>query len=245
MGGVELIAKDEGLYNDTGNVGIIVREYFSSVSVIMLTLVQFVTLDSIGSIYTPLIHRSPFLLGGYFILFLIVVSISLMNLVTAVIVEGAIEQGKNDKEVQKAYEQTKIVKLVPTIRCLFLELDADGSGTVSLDEILDAPDNVKEELTHIMQTDQLAVLFELLDTDGSGEISIDEFCDGITKMINSDEPMEFIRLRKQMAQQRSEMVRITDRLGSLEAKVDQRMKDIDSNLAVVTRHILGQAALNA
>jgi hypothetical protein len=39
--------------------------------------------------------------------FILVVAVALMNLVTAVIVEGAIEQAKSDKEVQAAYEAQK------------------------------------------------------------------------------------------------------------------------------------------
>merc|ERR1719443_78537 len=85
--GIELITKDEELYHHP-EVGEIVQYYFSSVTVIMLTLVQFITMDSIGSIYTPIVHKSPYLVT-YFMIFLIVVSVSLMNLVTAVIVEGA------------------------------------------------------------------------------------------------------------------------------------------------------------
>merc|ERR1719316_2376548 len=104
--GIELITKDKDLYNDPA-VGPIVQQYFSSVTVIMLTLVQFITMDSIGSIYTPIVHRRPYLIM-YFVFFLIVVSVSLMNLVTAVIVEGAIEQGKQDKEVQKAYDNKRM-----------------------------------------------------------------------------------------------------------------------------------------
>jgi hypothetical protein len=143
--GIEIITKDQDIRSDE-ELGPLVDYYFSSVSRIMLTLVQFVTLDSIALVYTPLIHWSPFVLGFYFIFFIIVVSISLMNLVTAVIVEGAIEQGKQDREVQKAYEKQKIANLIPTIRRLFNELDTDGSGGLSLDEILNADEALQMEL---------------------------------------------------------------------------------------------------
>ena len=84
----------------------------------MLTLIQFVNTDSIADIYKPLIRKSPVLVVRgrfvgrteeplsqtearqvFFVIFLLVVSVSIMNLVTAVIVEGAIAQAAEDKEV--------------------------------------------------------------------------------------------------------------------------------------------------
>merc|ERR1719443_2805480 len=93
----------------------------------MMTLIQFITLDSIGHIYTPLCHKQPYLIM-YFVIFIILVSVSLMNLVTAVLTQGAIEQRKQDTEVFKAYEHQRVMKLVPYFKNLFHELDEDGSG---------------------------------------------------------------------------------------------------------------------
>merc|ERR1719217_1385579 len=154
-------------------------------------------MDSIGSVYTPLVHKSPYLIA-YFMCFLIVVSVSLMNLVTAVIVDGALEQSRQDKEVQKAYEKQTIKKMIPVIKHLFKELDKEGNELLTLDELINAGDEVQEEMQKIMQKDEVADIFDLSDTDGSGEISIDEFCDGLTRMHTSDQPVEFIRLRKQI-----------------------------------------------
>lgn len=201
--GVELITKNRSLIEDEV-VGDIVADRFSSISVTMLTLVQFVTLDDASQIYTPFIRRSPWLLGAYFMIFIIVVSISLMNLVTAVIVEGAIEQGKQDREVQKAYENQKVAALIPTIKRLFHELDTDESGALSMDELDNAPESVKHELQKIMQSDDLATLAELIDANHSGEINIDDFCHTITKTIIADEPIEFVRLKQQMQLSRRE-----------------------------------------
>merc|ERR1719197_2267046 len=118
----------------------------------MLTLVQFLTLDSIGTIYAPMIMVEPSLVL-YFVTFLLVCSIAMMNLVTAVIVQGSLEQAEADKEVEAAYKKQAMVKLMPTIRAAFLELDDDGSGEVTVDEVMAAPDDVKQELANCVNSD--------------------------------------------------------------------------------------------
>merc|ERR1711970_447330 len=40
-------------------------------------------------------------------------------------------------------------------------------------------------------------LFKLLDYDNSGSISIDEFCEGILNAMDSDKPLEILRIMKQ------------------------------------------------
>ena len=97
--GVELVTKAKG---DTVDAewGDIVALYFPNLTTTMLTLTQFVTLDSIGEIYAPLVKKQP-LLMVYFAIFLLVVSITLMNLITATIVESSLEQSSLDKDVAK------------------------------------------------------------------------------------------------------------------------------------------------
>merc|ERR1719387_161672 len=134
----------------------------------------------------------------FFFSFMLVVSISLMNLVTAVIVEGSLEQANSDKEVNSAYKTAAMKKLIPEIRELFHQMDADGSGDLDLDEILNAPVHIQEHLTKIMQTDNLVELFEILDVDGSGSLDVDEFVDGISKLVTSEQPMEQLRMQKSL-----------------------------------------------
>merc|ERR1740123_876125 len=102
----------------------LVQERFPNMMVTMLTLMQFVSMDSISSIYFPLIMHEPLLIV-FFLPFILVVSISLMNLVTAVIVEGAIEQGKTDREAQTRYKQHALNKMMPVLRGLFHDCDTD------------------------------------------------------------------------------------------------------------------------
>ena len=78
--GVELISKDPVLMTHP-STGHIVEDRFGSLPMTMLTLAQFVTLDSIANIYVPLVYQKPILVV-YFSGIILVLSISLMNLVT-------------------------------------------------------------------------------------------------------------------------------------------------------------------
>jgi len=112
---MELITKKHLQSPDSGTADV-VAEYFPDIPVAMLTLLQFVCMDSIGSIYRPLILQDPMLII-FFLPFILVVSIALMNLVNAVIVEGAIEQGKTDRESQSRYKQQAFKKMPGLRQC--------------------------------------------------------------------------------------------------------------------------------
>jgi voltage-gated sodium channel len=195
---MEIITKDADLRESEPEFDALVVQFFPDLFTTMITLIQFVTLDSIGEIYRVMIPHKPVQLCIFFCLFLMVVSISLMNLVTAVIVEGSFEQAKSDKEVSTAYKTSRLKRLIPEIRELFHQMDADGSGDLDMDEILNAPPDIQEYLSKIMQTDDLVELFEILDVDGSGSLDIDEFVDGICKLATSEQPMEQLRVQKSL-----------------------------------------------
>ena len=81
--------------------------------------------------------------------------ISIIAVVTAVIVEGAIEQAKSDKEVQAAYEAQRLQKLMPELRLMFAALDEDESGDITKEELingLDSDPSLKDELSGIRTT---------------------------------------------------------------------------------------------
>ncbi|CAE7561563.1 unc-104, partial [Symbiodinium microadriaticum] len=73
----------------------------------------------------------------------------------------------------------------------------DESGEVTLDEIMAAPDDVKQSLFEIAGTEDIQTLFEMLDFDGGGSLETDEFCQGVFKAASSSKPLELDRLMKQ------------------------------------------------
>lgn len=96
----------------------------------MLTLTQFVTLDSVSDIYGPLVLEQPWLLL-YFFAILLIIPISLMNLVTAVLVDAAMALSKSDNEDQLEYRRRMLKQLRPEISNAFREIDVDGSGVLT------------------------------------------------------------------------------------------------------------------
>lgn len=131
--GAEVIASNKEL-QDNPTTGPIITNHFSSLGMTMMMLTQFVTMDSIASVYKPLILQEPLLLL-YFLPLGAIVSIALMNLITAVLVEGALESARQDREEERKMESITTKQMLPEIVRIFETLDADGNGEIDIEEM--------------------------------------------------------------------------------------------------------------
>ncbi|CAE7232821.1 CACNA1H, partial [Symbiodinium natans] len=193
--GMELISVDLTLPLDHP-FNIAAERNFRSLLDASLILLQCFCWDSISGVYRPLIkHRLELFL--YFMGVQLILAIALMNLVTAIMVEGSLAQADEDKEAKKAYASAKRTKQMGKLQDMFLELDEDGSGELSMEEIDNAPPAMRQNLMEIAGTEDIGSLFEMLDYDGSGTVGTEEFCDGIIKAANGVTPVEMSRLMKQ------------------------------------------------
>jgi hypothetical protein len=158
------------------------------------------TLDSIGDIYRPLIVMCPgsqgWLIMAYFVAYIFLVSVALMNLVTAVIVNGAFEQASQDRNAVAMHEEQARKRLVKQLRAVFVRLDENGSGTISRDEIWAVSPADMQVLRSLTQMTDPSEIFEELDLDGSGEVDIDEFCDGLWQVVVSKVSVEIRRTER-------------------------------------------------
>jgi len=182
--GLELITKNEAIRSHP-ELDDFVELNFSSLFVTMVTLLQFVTLDSINAVYGPLVRVYPALLL-YFLPLLLIVSVSLMNMVTAVLVEGALSQANNDREARRHYVVKKVKEESPIYKALFRQLDTDNSQTISVGELEgvdlnDFPPIFKKALQDF-KFESMIELFEVLDGDVSGSITEEEFVDGLLNL---------------------------------------------------------------
>jgi len=100
---------------------------------------------------------------------------ALMNVVTGVFVESALECAEKEKERF----------LLHTVRELFKTTDVDNSGDISWDEFQDKIDTPEMHLyfkTIDLDIDEAEDLFRLIDIDMSGSIDPEEFVNGCIRL---------------------------------------------------------------
>lgn len=171
---------------------------FRSVPIAMLTLVQFVCLDSIAAIYSPLISEDP-ILAVYFMFTILVIGIVLMNLITAVVVNSALEQATHDKESQRIKDTDKKKRLVRNLRKMFMRLDENMDSRITPMEIVNMAGDDRAMMVRVLGLTDPIEIFAALDIEGKGSLDIDEFCDGIWQVAISEAPIELKRLEKMVA----------------------------------------------
>merc|ERR1712032_90155 len=208
--GVEIIFKSEKLQSDP-STSHIVNEHFYSLASTLLTLLAFANADSIAGIYVPLIKVMPGL-SFYFGLLWLVVTVSLMNLVTAVIVENAIANAKEDSEMNRNALRKQLKELIPSVKEAFRKLDVDGKGDLTFQELEDAHIDLPPNLRNVIQKDKLLDLFEFMDMDASGEISETEFVDGVCALALSSVPIETTQTLQLLRQVMAEVTTIKEQL---------------------------------
>merc|ERR1740121_1427663 len=221
--GGELIAQNQQLSEDPDTAGIL-RTNFSSISVIMLTLMQFTTSD-MTPIYFPIITTDPWL-AIYFGAGFLMITILLMNLVTASLVNDAINQGKADHEMKIKHLKRQVDLFVPELERVFDFLDEDSSGDISMQELskfnasadafgYELSDVVKE----VLAPENLIDMYECFDADNSGTVNRDEFVQGALAVLTKDTPIEITQLLQLVRNNKRQLDKMCKKLDKLEDEI--------------------------
>jgi len=200
--GLRLITTDKDFQNDP-ELRSILEEYFPNLGVTMLTLSQFIYADSISTIYIPLM-RKKWHLCFYFIPLMIALSISLMNIVTAIMVNGAMTQSEQDRKDELREREHMLRALIPELRHIFRYADINGNGSLSLEEVEECAQALPPQIVEVVSPAGLADFFALIDSDNSGEITELEFVSGIVQSVLSESSFELqqvLKLQQAMSKQ--------------------------------------------
>eukprot|EP00434_Breviolum_minutum_P030870 symbB.v1.2.027301.t1/scaffold2790.1/size70228/6 len=211
---IEVIAKDVDLLaSDTTQQ--IVANYFAGVGRSMLTLVQFVTLDGLSDVYFPLIIEKPWL-TLYFFGILMVISMGLLNLVTASLVENAMDNAATAAEHERLILKRKVRGALPSLIALFQKLDTDGSGLLTHDEVDSVPlDILPPRVLDSVYVDSMRDVFDLLDVDECGFLTQMEFVEGLLNLCLLDMPVATMQNMKLLKIMHHQLVRIEHALTSV------------------------------
>lgn len=169
------------------------REGFETVYKASLTLFsQIVAGDSWGSISLPLAEAHPWTAPILFAI-LMTISLGVMNLILAVIVEKAAEARQNDLDRKLQQKDLDRERNMVDLALLCDRMDKDGSGALSLEEMLNGYVNERKFYTLMQESgiekDDLQTMFNVLDSDDSGEVDYLEFCSQLGKCPKRDPMM--------------------------------------------------------
>ncbi|CAE7611891.1 CACNA1I [Symbiodinium necroappetens] len=217
---VELISKDRNL-TELEPTRDIVRDYFSGLNKTFLTLIQFVTLDSIAEVYYPLIMNKPWL-TFYFMPLLIFLSVGLMNLVTAALVENAMETAAHEAEEERQKLKKRVQSALPSLIEIFHELDKDRSGLLTREEVENVPLSVlPPRVLDTIYADSMADIFDYLDVDGTKELTQIEFVEGLLNLCLMDTPISTLQSLKLLQLIRSVVGQVETEMSTLRREMQK------------------------
>lgn len=193
--------------------------HWRTVPVSMLTLFMAV---SGGLSWTealqPLQQFSPFGVACV-IIYIVITVFAVLNVVTGVFCNTAIESAHADKDIAIMKQMNKRNAQIEALRHVFGEIDRDRSNKVSIQELKDAMDTQK--LSSFMEslgisTEDVWTLFMVIDSDESGEITLDEFVGGCMTLNGPARSLHLARMsheNKEIKQLSAQMAGLMSFLG--------------------------------
>merc|ERR1712072_1393284 len=111
------------------------------------------------------------ILALFFLVFLLITTFGLLNLVVGVIVENTLTAAANNEEKIKKQQERDRARTLEYLREIFEMADEDKSGTLELEEFqrsLEDPEVLKKLRLVDLPVEEAQALFGILDADGSG-----------------------------------------------------------------------------
>ncbi|CAE7725256.1 unnamed protein product, partial [Symbiodinium pilosum] len=156
----------------------------------------------------PLITGISPWFGLLFIVFMAFCILALLNVITGTFVETMSQQAKD----------LKLRNRVLQARRLFCEIDLDGSGFISPDEIVDHTSNpaVQEFFESIdVHPSEAQRLLEVIDIDGNGKINFEEFLEASMRLNGAARSSDLILLAREMKRFHASQLKYLNDLKSL------------------------------
>lgn len=168
---------------------------------------QVVAGDSWGEVSLPVVQKAPW--AALFLLAVLVsVNLSMLNLILAVICEAASEARRCDLHEEAKAEEHQMVQRQRKLLQICAEMDVDGSGSLSKQEILEGMENQVDFADFLkvlnIKKEDMEMVFKVLDPEGSGQVEYREFVDKLHRMKSKESQLILfyvIEILQKMAEQ--------------------------------------------
>lgn len=189
------------------------EEFFGTIGRSMFTLMQVVTLDSWSSSVARYIVDRQWYMSFFFIIFIMMTSFSLLNLVVSLIVEQTLAETQRLESRAAVRAEKARRQELESIREIFMLADADYNGELDLKEFLNAVQD-QEVLGRLLQlelpVEEATQLFQVMEGNGSRSLTMKEFIDGCTKLKGPARSKDLLAVQAQA----DTMARQLDMLGA-------------------------------
>lgn len=192
--------RDAAILNSGGDLNAVpscdatLARYWQSVPHSMLTLFMSISGGvSWEDALRPLEAVSP-LAVGLMVCYIVLTVLAVLNVVTGVFCNTAIESAHADKDVAAIKQIHKQAAQVQSLQNIFREMDTENCNVVSLQEFEEAMS--QQKMASFLQsmgisTEDVWTLFMIMDADRSGLIDLEEFVSGCMKLCGPAKSLQF------------------------------------------------------
>lgn len=197
--------------------------YFGTVPASMYTLFQMVTLENwADGVARHVVSNQP-MMALFFLVFLLLTTFGLLNLVVGVIVENTLTAAANNEEKIKRQQEKDRARTLEYLREIFELADEDKSGTLELEEFrnaLEDPEVLKKLRMVDLPVQEAEALFMVLDADGSGSLSVDEFIGGCLRLKGNAKSKDLLAVQISVESMAKRIDNLEELLTENERKMD-------------------------
>ena len=161
------------------------QSHFGSLDSSMLSLFEAVSSGTDWGDYVTFLNPLPWIYTFVFLTFIFVGIFAILNVVTGVFVQGALDNAQSDRAACARKTRKLRDTYLLEMRQFFQDLDADGSGYITQDEFHDALcDGSTRDFfdAYGFEFQDMDLLFALLDREANGRVSCEDFLKGCMKL---------------------------------------------------------------
>eukprot|EP00434_Breviolum_minutum_P037604 symbB.v1.2.033349.t1/scaffold4132.1/size44191/2 len=164
---------------------------------------------------------------GMMNLYIVIGFFTILNVVTGVFVNTAIESASADKDIATLKQMHKRVAQMESLQQIFNEIDDSNANQVSIDELEEALTTNK--LGSFMEslgisTDDVWGLFLLIDADENGVIDLDEFVSGCMQLHGPAKSLQVAKMSYENKITRQAIKHVTDDLQEVKRLLTATLK---------------------
>eukprot|EP00439_Symbiodinium_sp_Y106_P040079 s2778_g4.t3 len=220
------------------------RKYWSSVPDSMLTLFLAICGGiSWDEAFRPI--RQFSVVGTVLLLLYIFIAVfAILNVVTGVFCNTAIESANADKELATLRHERKTKSQIETLRKIFEEMDFSSADTISIHDIerAMAHGHLCDFLESMsISTEDVWTFFMLIDLNGDGLLDLEEFVSGCMQLHGPARSIQLAKMSYENKVARNEIRGVAEELRELSDQVSELVAEVASSARAAKRVHLWQS----